>query len=95
MKIGIVAKPHNKDFAATLNQVVQWLQSRDCKTVVEESIVQVPLLDNVLTAPREKIPALVDVIVVFGGTAPCSRWPAPFKVETLRSSVSMSVLSDS
>jgi NAD+ kinase len=67
VKIGIVAKPHNKDFAAILNQVVQWLQSRDCKTVVEESIVQAPPLDNVLTAPREKIPELVDVIVVFGG----------------------------
>ncbi|MCH8320255.1 MAG: NAD(+)/NADH kinase, partial [Acidobacteria bacterium] len=67
MKIGIVAKPHSKDFAATLNQVVQWLQSRDCETVVEESIVQAPPLDNVLTAPREKMPELVDVIVVFGG----------------------------
>ncbi len=67
MKIGIVAKPHRTEFAATLNEVVQWLRSRDCATIVEESIVQVSPLGDVLTAPREKIPELVDVIVVFGG----------------------------
>jgi NAD+ kinase len=67
VKIGIVAKPHSKDFASTLSQVVEWLQSRDCETVVEESIVQDSPRDGVITAPREKIPELVDVIVVFGG----------------------------
>ena len=52
VKIGIVAKPHSTEFAATLNEVVQWLRSRDCETIVEESIVQASPLDDVLTAPR-------------------------------------------
>lgn len=67
MKIGIVAKPHSKDVAATLNEMIEWLQSRDCEITVEESIAQDSPPDNVLTAPREKIPELADVIVVFGG----------------------------
>ena len=67
MKIGIVAKPHSTQLAATLKEVVQWLRSRNCETIVEGSIAQASPLNDVLTAPREKIPELVDVIVVFGG----------------------------
>ena len=67
MKIGIVAKPHRPDFAAALEEVLQWLRSRDCEIIVEDSIVQTLALEEVVTATRENLADLVDVIVVFGG----------------------------
>ena len=67
MKIGIVAKPHSTNFAATLEEVLTWLRARGCEIIVEDSIVQTVKLKEVVTATREKLAELVDVIVVFGG----------------------------
>ena len=67
MKIGIVAKPPSTKFAATLAEVLEWLRSRGCEIIVEDSIAQTLELKEVVTAAREDLAELVDAIVVFGG----------------------------
>ena len=67
MNIGIVAKLHHAEFAASLKEVLQWLRSWGCQTVVEESVVQTFQLQEVCSANLEDIPDLADIIVVFGG----------------------------
>lgn len=67
MRIGIIAKPHRLDFAHQLKAALQWLRERGCETVVEQEVVQRFGLEGEAAAAREKIPQLVDTIVVFGG----------------------------
>lgn len=67
MKIGVIAKAHRTDFTATLKGLLQWLSSNGCETVVEESVIRSFGLEGVVSASREDMPGVVDVIVVFGG----------------------------
>ena len=67
MKVGICAKRDLMDFGESFKQIFQWLRSRDCNVVVQENVVHSFDLEGVVAAPLEEIPAMVDVIIVFGG----------------------------
>jgi NAD+ kinase len=67
MNVGIVAKPDHTKFKAPLKQLLTWLQDHDCKTIVEEGVVQSFDLTQVKSTKLENIPDQADVIMVFGG----------------------------
>ena len=66
LKIGIFVKIDRLDFAGRLNEIIAWMTDRGCELLVERRAAQLLSL-SVPSADREEIPALVDLIVVFGG----------------------------
>ncbi len=67
MKIGIIAKTHRSDVGDQLRSALGFLESRGCELVVEDIAVQEFSLCHLKGHRREEIPALADVIIVFGG----------------------------
>ncbi len=67
MKIGIIAKTHRPDVGGQIRSALGFLESRGCELVVEDVAVQEFSLHRLTGFPREEIPALADVIIVFGG----------------------------
>lgn len=67
MKVGVTAKIHRPEFAATLTEVLDWLKQREWETIVEEGVARAFNLRGVKTASQDDLPDLVDFIVVFGG----------------------------
>ncbi len=67
MKIGIIAKTHRADVGDQLRSALDFLESRGCELIVEDVAVQEFSLHRLAGHRREAIPALADVIIVFGG----------------------------
>ena len=67
MNIGVVAKPHHTKSAASLKQLLTWLQEHDCTAIVEEGAVEAFDLTQVKGTKLEDIPDQADIIMVFGG----------------------------
>ena len=67
MRIGVIATPRDMGFADGLKEALGWLQSRGCGVIIEESAAETFGLTGIKAVPREEIPDLADVIVVFGG----------------------------
>ena len=67
MRIGVIARPRDMAFAGRLKEALEWLQSRGCGTIIEESAAETFGLTGIQAVSREEIPNLADFIVVFGG----------------------------
>ena len=67
MKIGIIVKPHRTEFSPALQDTLDWLKSRGCTLLIEESLLQDFQISGYQGMSREQIPPLADAIVVFGG----------------------------
>jgi NAD+ kinase len=63
-KAGIVVKPHN-EVELYLKQTIEILKGLDVEVVLEK--IAAELLGNKSDIPREKIPSLVDIIILIGG----------------------------
>jgi NAD+ kinase len=66
LKIGIFVKVDRLDFATRLREIITWMNDRGCDLLVERRAAQLFGLSTP-SAEREQIPALVDLIIVFGG----------------------------
>ncbi len=66
MKIGIFVKIDRLDFATRLREIITWMSDRGCELLVERRAAQLFALSTP-SAERDQIPALVDLIIVFGG----------------------------
>lgn len=67
MTLGVLVKLTRSDFAQELNEILSWLNKRGCKTIVAEDVALELGLAETSTAPRQKLPELSDVLLVFGG----------------------------
>lgn len=65
--LGLFAKRHRTDFSEELTEIIGWLASHGCQTLVDEDIARRFSLKGVDSAPAAEIPARADAIVVFGG----------------------------
>ena len=66
-RVGIVAKPGLTDTAVELTGVTAWLDARGIESVVEDETSKMADLRLRRKASRDDLPALVDLILVFGG----------------------------
>lgn len=67
MRIGVIAKTHRTDVADRLQAALEWLKKRGCELFVDQSVVEEFKLRGIEGVARRLIPAMADVIVVFGG----------------------------
>lgn len=67
MTIGILVKLTRPDFARELTEILNWLNERGCQTLVAEDVAQELELSDTATAPRQRLPELSDILLVFGG----------------------------
>ncbi len=69
MRIGVVAKTRETDFAPRLVRALKWLQAKDCQLNVESEVVREFDLQSlgIEGVERESIPSRSDALVVFGG----------------------------
>jgi len=65
--IGILVKLTRPDFARELTEILNWLNERGCQTLVAEDVAQELELSDTATAPRQRLPELSDILLVFGG----------------------------
>jgi len=63
-RIGIIAKKGEPEAIKAIKQFIRLLKGRECKLYVENEVASVLKIDGY---PRKKIPAMTDIIVVFGG----------------------------
>ncbi len=67
VRIGVFAKTYRTDFADNLIKAIRWLESRDCRVLVDQHVVATFGLQEALAFAPEGIPEQADVIIVFGG----------------------------
>ena len=65
MKIGIIGKTNLQQTFDIAEGLCEWLMDKDVEVYLEEALGE--KINNQKSAPREEIPGLVDVILVFGG----------------------------
>jgi NAD+ kinase len=66
-RIGLVAKPGLDSIGVELTRLTAWLKTRGVETIVEARTAQQAGLAATLAPSREELPALVDLVLVFGG----------------------------
>ncbi|MFQ6109509.1 MAG: NAD(+)/NADH kinase [Candidatus Aminicenantales bacterium] len=64
-RVGIVIKPHAPQIAAILEELLRYIKKRKMDCYLEEAAAQ--KLERGEGYPRERLPALVDLLVVLGG----------------------------
>jgi len=65
--IGLFAKIYRTDFAKDFQDVVKWLESNGCETLVEAEVARAFDLAHIHAVNGAEIPKRADAIVVFGG----------------------------
>jgi len=66
-RVGIVAKPGLTETAVELTAVTAWLDARGIESIVEDETSKMADLRVRPKASRDDLPALVDLMLVFGG----------------------------
>jgi len=66
-RVGIVAKPGLTATAVELQAVTAWLDARGVEPIIEHETAAMTGLTGRRGASRDELPALVDLILVFGG----------------------------
>lgn len=65
MKIGIIGKTNLRQTFDIAEGLCEWLRDKDVEVYLEEALGK--KIHNHKSAPREEIPGLVEIILVFGG----------------------------
>src|SRR5208282_2849646 len=63
-RIGIICKTGKTELAGILRPLLPWLGNKGCEVFIDE---ETGILLGAEGHPRERIPSLVDVVMVFGG----------------------------
>jgi NAD+ kinase len=67
LNIGVFTRTDRPDFRPKLVGIIEWLESRGCRVVVEETAARLFDLQGATSASREVLPGAVDLAIVFGG----------------------------
>lgn len=67
MVIGLFAKIHRTDFSESFQEIINWLESQGCQTLVDATVAKAFGLNGTRVLEGQEIPKHADAIVVFGG----------------------------